>query len=99
MLSVVLIIIQNCTDNFDYDGKYILILIYTLIISFMLSKALSLLRMIKGNEITVILIVISMILFSYLTLYCFLYIFIKLSLIYFLISIRFSIIWHKDYLV
>lgn len=63
MLSVVLIIIQNCTDNFDYDGKYILILIYTLIISFMLSKALSLLRMIKGNEITVILIVISMILF------------------------------------
>ena len=62
-LSMFLILLENLNKNFDYDGKYILIFIYSFIISFMVAKAFSLLRIKKGNEKAVMLTIIAMVLF------------------------------------
>ena len=62
-LSAFLILLENLNKNFDYDGKYIFILIYSIVISYMVSKAFSLLRIKKGNEKAVIFTTIAMVLF------------------------------------
>ena len=62
-LSILLILFENLNKGFNYDGKYIFILIYSIVISYMVSKAFSLLRIKKGNEKAVLLTTIAMALF------------------------------------
>ncbi len=62
-LSIFLVLLENINKDFDYDGKYIFILIYSIVISYMVSKAFSLFRIKKGNEKAVIFTTIAMVLF------------------------------------
>lgn len=62
-LAIVLILLENINKDFNYDGKYIFILIYSIVISYMVAKAFSLLRIKKGIEKSVLLVIAAMVLF------------------------------------
>ena len=55
-----LLFLECFVDYFDFDGKFPLIIIYTFIISFMVVKAYSLLRIKKGSKFSIVLTVIAM---------------------------------------
>lgn len=63
IIATTLILVQNFVPGFDYKGSYMIILLYTFIISAMLAKAFSLSRIKAGNEKLVALIITAMTLF------------------------------------
>lgn len=60
IISGSLLFIECFIDYFDFDGKFPLIIMYTFIISFMVAKAYSLLRIKKGSKFSIVLTVIAM---------------------------------------
>ena len=63
IITALTIAIQNVIKGFSFDGKYPFIVLYTFVISFMLVKAISFVRIKNGNTRAIAMVVVSMVLF------------------------------------
>lgn len=63
IIAILLICVEVFKDGFDFGNVFPLLVFYTLLISIMVSKAISLLRLRKGNSLPIALIIIGAILF------------------------------------